>query len=124
MGRRIDQSVWDERREWIEKHQKSGLSVTAFCRDHDLKISQFHFWRQKLTGTTTRKPAVKRPASNSIAPARSSAFVQLPAPVASSSPWVEVSLADGSIVRVPASNLPALKMVLSVLNSPQEVAHV
>jgi len=124
MGRRIDQTVWDERREWIQKHHNSGLSMAAFCREYDLKISQFHSWRQKLTGTATRKPEVKRNASNSIAPSRSSAFVQLPAPVTSNSPWVEVSLASGSVVRVPASNLPALKMVLSVLNFPQEVAHV
>ena len=56
------------------------------------------------------------------------AFVQLPLPtvaVASSGPsWIEVSLADGMVVRVPASNLVALEAVLSSLNrSGQESRH-
>jgi hypothetical protein len=57
-------------------------------------------------------------------------FVQLPLPTAAvatagSAAWVEVSLADGLVVRVPASNLAALQIVLNSLNrSGQERQHV
>ncbi len=58
---------------------------------------------------------------------RLQAFVQLPLAqvvTASGPSWIEVSLADGMVVRVPTSNLAALEAVLSSLNrSGQESRH-
>jgi hypothetical protein len=119
MAGRVEESVWAERREWICKQEESGLSVAQFCRDNSLHEGNFHAWRlrfAKLSGQSqvgTGKAAGGRQALQ--------AFVQLPVPpltrVAGSGPpsWIEVSLADGMVVRVPASNLAALEAVLSSL---------
>jgi hypothetical protein len=32
----------------IEKQSASGLSVVAFCREHDIRSGQFHWWRHRL----------------------------------------------------------------------------
>jgi hypothetical protein len=42
-------------------------------------------------------------------------FVRLPLSGACSSPWVELALVDGTIVRVPQQNMAALIAVLRVL---------
>ena len=39
---RVEESVWEERREWIGKQQESGLSVAQFCRDQSLREANFH----------------------------------------------------------------------------------
>lgn len=127
MAGRVEESVWAERREWICKQEESGLSVAQFCRDNSLHEGNFHAWRlrfAKLSGQSqlgTGKAAVGRQALQ--------AFVQLAVPpvtmVAGSGPsWIEVSLADGMVVRVPAWNLPALEAVLSGLGrARQESRH-
>ena len=30
------------------KQSASGLSVAAFCREHDIRAHQFHWWRHRL----------------------------------------------------------------------------
>ena len=32
----------------IEKHAASGMSVAAFCREHDLGIHQFRWWQRRF----------------------------------------------------------------------------
>lgn len=123
MAGRVAESVWEERREWIVSQKASGLSVAQFCRDHSLHEGNFHAWRlrfAKLNGQS-RVGAGQAAGGREVL----QAFVQLPlAPVtavASSGPcWIEVSLADGMVVRVPASNLPALEAVLSSLSRWRE----
>ena len=54
-------------------------------------------------------------------------FVQMPTPIQTAvpavpgMPWVEISQAGGMVVRVPAANLAALKLVLGVLAANEEV---
>ena len=48
-------------------------------------------------------------------------FVQLPVLSVPSSPWIELALADGTIVRVPQQNLAALQTVLHSLRSGDPV---
>ena len=42
-------------------------------------------------------------------------FLQLPVMAAQSSPWIELTLADGTLVRVPQQNTAALTSVLRIL---------
>jgi hypothetical protein len=42
-------------------------------------------------------------------------FLQLPVRGVRSSPWIELSLVDGTLVRVPQENLAALTTLLKVL---------
>jgi hypothetical protein len=32
----------------VEEQMLSGLTVTAFCRDRDIRPGQFHYWRRRL----------------------------------------------------------------------------
>jgi len=125
MSGRIDPAVWAERQEWIRKQLDSGFSVARFCREHGLHEGNFHAWKLKLSkdsqaADANRNGKVQRPDHSGLA------FVQLPRPVASSpnasNAWVEISKADGLIVRVPASNLIALQLVLSALRPVTEEA--
>ena len=102
MSGRIDPAVWAERQDWIHKQLDSGFSVARFCREHGLHVGNFHAWKLKLSkdsqgAEVNRNGAAQRPVRSSLA------FVQLPRPAASSAnashAWVEISKADGLIVR-------------------------
>jgi transposase-like protein len=125
MAGRVEESVWEERGEWIRRQQESGLSVAQFCRDHGLHEGNFHAWRLRFAKVNGQVPV----GTGKLVGGRQAlqAFVQLPMPavaVASGASWIEVSVADGVVVRVPASNLAALEAVLSSLSrSRQESRH-
>ena len=122
MGGRLDQSVWDERRQWLEKQRNSGLSVAGFCRENGLTVASFNFWRKKFNGAAGGDGHSRNNSAR-----RSAAFIQVPLPTESlgrvKATWVEISLADGMVVRVPGSNLSALKAVLSTLSVAGESNH-
>jgi len=50
-----------------------------------------------------------------VGAARPSDFLPLPVTAMRPSPWVELSLADGTVVRLPQQNVAALITVLRVL---------
>jgi hypothetical protein len=51
------------------------------------------------------------------APRQAFDFLELPVPKVRSSPWIELSLVDGTLVRVPQDNLAALVTLLRVLRA-------
>lgn len=119
MGRRLEDSVWDERRDWIQRQASSGTSAARFCRENGLKLGNFQAWKRRLDGNAAvgwRMRSAEKPGSGDR---RSSSFVQLPIPavppVTSGASWIEVSSAAGIVVRVPSGNLPALRTVLGAL---------
>jgi hypothetical protein len=48
----------------------------------------------------------------SAAPTAAAGFLQLPVTAARPSPWIELALPDGTVVRLPPQNLAALVTVL------------
>jgi hypothetical protein len=123
MGRALDDAIWGQRRLWVEKQCKSGLSMAQFCRVNELSISNFYAWKQRLDAEPSGVPLAKGKVITKQVRDRG-VFVQMPAAVqavASGMLWVEISQADGMVVRVPASNLAALKLVLGVLAANEEV---
>jgi hypothetical protein len=42
MGRRIDESIWNERRELLYRQATSGMPVARFCREHGVDLWKFH----------------------------------------------------------------------------------
>jgi len=57
-------------------------------------------------------------------PPRSAGFLQLPVTAAQGSPWIELALADGTILRLPQQNLTALITALRVLRGERlELPH-
>lgn len=110
MAGRVEESVWGERREWIRRQQESGLSAAQFCRDHSLHEGNFHSWRRRFAKVDGCASVGGR---NSAGGRQSlQAFVQLPMPVVAAvshrPSWIEVSVADGMVVRVTPQRFPLL----------------
>jgi transposase-like protein len=137
MTRKVNQALWDQWRRRIERQRSSGLSIAEFCRREDVSQASFHTWKRKLRNSRSAPPssqetatqqashgrragASRRPAARSsppspAAPTRSPSFLQLPVSGTRSSPWIELTLVDGTVIRVPQQNLAALQTVLRVL---------
>lgn len=134
MARQVNQVLWDQWRQRIDRQRTSGLSIAEFCRQERLSPHGFYIWRRKLRRTTSSPPKAavirrlrKRPndwtprrqprpsPADLFGAVRPSEFLQLPVTAMRPSPWVELSLADGTVVRLPQQNLAALVTVLRVL---------
>ena len=137
MARQVNQVLWDQWRQRTVRQGTSGLSIVAFCRREGVSPAAFHAWKRKLRnsasacqpmpGTAPERRSQRRPVAASLRPtpqhlpARLTAstyaedFLQLPVRGVRSSPWIELSLVDGTLVRVPQDNLAALTTLLRVL---------
>jgi hypothetical protein len=136
MTRKRNQALWHQWRQRLERQAESGLSIAAFCRREGVSQVSFHTWKRKLRGSTSARSSqehaglrrserhrdiVGHPSGRRSLPTHSAAtqhsanFLRLPVLSARSSPWIELTLVDGTIVRVPQQNLAALHTVLRVL---------
>ena len=133
MTRSINQVLWDQWRKRLERQRASGLSVVEFCRSEQVSPHRFHAWKRRLfpakakrraPGTALRTQRLQQrqvivtpPALAQLMSAlpRSAEFLQLPVSAAQGSPWIELALADGTILRLPQQNLAALIAALRVL---------
>lgn len=70
----------------------SGLSQSAWCREHGVSLASFGYWRRKLAGPTGSTP--------SVLPIR-----RAPDPTVE---MLEVRLPNGIVLRVPGVDLAAL----------------
>jgi hypothetical protein len=132
MGRKMDQKLRETWRKLLERKQRSGLTVAEFCAREGLSSSAYYAWRRKLHGPQTRQTpqatvVERKDAStgrNGLVPASrpSGAFVQVPLPAASAGAWIEVVLAEGTIIRVPQQNLVALQTVLRMIGGAHATA--
>jgi transposase-like protein len=137
MTRKVNQVLWDQWRQRVKRQRESGLSIAEFCRREKVSPHSFHAWKRKL-----RQPGPARPASRSAAGAKRSGnrrgivpprrkprhavagpavptdtpgFLELPVAAVRPSPFIEVALADGTLVRLPQQNVAALVAMLRVL---------
>jgi putative transposase len=86
--------------ELIRQQQESGLSVTAFCREHGFSDQTFYNWRKRLAGSE---------------PVRF-ALVAADAPVAAEQLPIELFLVSGDRLRIaPGTDAATLRTVLNVL---------
>jgi hypothetical protein len=137
MTRRVNQVLWERWRQRLERQRASGLSIAGFCRKEGVSTVTFHTWKRKLQAeAAAQRSAVEtapgpRPADRSVAvpprrgprPARTDAgtmprtasFLQVPIVGARVEPCVELTLGDGTLVRIPPQNLAALQMVFTIL---------
>ena len=157
---RVNQVLWEQWRERLERQRRSGLSIAEFCRKEGVSAVTFHTWKRKLRDEAvvrsaeigaadrsgTDEGAPRRQAgtgSQAISPSRkprrpragvavrtgSANFLQLPVLGARSGPWIELTLVDGTIVRIPQQNLAALQTVFAILRGGEapvgqgEVSH-
>ena len=137
MKRKVNQVLWDQWRQRMERQRASGLTIVAFCREDGVSQASFHAWKRKLHGSTStqhsseggataryprkrrasgpRRRRLQDSAASTTAPMLAADFLQLPVRSVRSSPWIELSLVDGTLVRIPQENLVALTTLLRVL---------
>ena len=137
MARAVNQALWDQWRQRIARQRESGLSIAEFCRREQVSSHRFHIWKRKLRHRTSarhgsdevakvhrsrKQQAIVTPTRRSrhepvtpANPARAPGFLQLPVTAVRTSPWIELALADGTVVRLPQQNLAALVTVLRAL---------
>ena len=139
MARQVNQVLWDQWRQRIEetaceravdrrvlpkgKHLAARLprleaeaspSVTqrGMHPRADREVAAF----PAATVPSSRRAARARKAlAGPAMPPRPTDFLQLPVTAAQGSPWIELALADGTILRLPQQNLAALITALRVL---------
>ena len=91
-----------QRRQWVRRYERRGLSRASFARQHGLGLSPLVRWQAQHTMPVEALPEVP-----------SFREVQL-SPASGSSPWVaEVQRPDGWVVRVNAAALPLVEKLLS-----------
>ena len=137
MARKVNQVLWDQWRQRLDRQRSSGISIVAFCRKEGVSQAALHAWKRKLhapasarpavrkaTGTrrsrkrrtvAPRRPSSRNPLASATVPTHSMDFLRLPVQGVRSSPWIELSLVDGTLVRIPQENLAALTTLLKVL---------
>jgi hypothetical protein len=131
MARRVNEILWDQWRQRIARQRASGLSITAFCREEQVAPHSFHVWKRKLGGAASKAAPAQptgrqsaavasrrracRPPVRAAERVRSAEFLQLPVAPVRSSPWIELTLPEGTVMRLPQQNLAALVTVLRVL---------
>lgn len=141
MAHRVNQVLWDQWRQRIERHCESGLSIAEFCRRENVSAHNFYVWRRNIregahrrhkphADAKTKRPgrrgvaAVSRhsfrhPSAGSMTASCPTRFLQLPVAAAQTAPWIELAMADGTILRLPPQNLAALIAALRVLRGEQ-----
>jgi len=137
MTRKVNQVLWDEWRQRVNRQRESGLSIAEFCRREKVSPHSFHVWKRKLCqpgsvrGTSRPTVAAERSGNRraTVTPPRgprqtgtgpavttgSPGFVELPVAAVQPSPYIEVALADGTVIRLPQQNVAALVTMLRVL---------
>jgi transposase-like protein len=93
-------------RQW----QRSGMSVRAFCRTHDLAEPSFYFWRSTLAERDQLRTEPAAETAGLFAPVRL---------VDDGSTPLEVVCRSGQVIRVSAAFDPAvLRAVIAALEGP------
>ena len=137
MTRQVNQIRWDKWRQRIEGQRESGLSIAEFCRRENISTPGFYVWRRKLRQALPRRRQLREEAGPRHSRQRGAAvtsrrrlgnalvgptvppcptkFLQLPVTAAPAAPWIELAMADGTILRLPQQNLAALITALRVL---------
>jgi hypothetical protein len=126
MARKVNQALRDEWRKRIQRQRRSGLTVAEFCQRDGVSTATFYGWKRKLqtkrSPRTKKTPPRQKRGDRTHHPGESSAtpsnvpFVQVPLSAPAVSPWIEVVLAEGTVVRLPQQNLAALQTILRTLN--------
>lgn len=91
--------LWRQR---IAQQEKSGPSVSAFCREQGLSEPTFYAWRQRLRKQMRKQNTPVRFALVETKPAEETV------------PPIELMLASGDRLRIP-HDAATLKLVLAVL---------
>lgn len=128
-----------EWRERLKQQAESGLTVEAFCKGEGVSTSVFYRWQRHLRdalvktaepaaggasprsgkkrGGPTRQNRTKVTSCSEPTAEHPPEFLRLPVRSVQPMPWIELTLADGTVIRIPQENHAALAAVLRTLRS-------
>lgn len=137
MGRKASlelRGLWVQR---LKRQSASGLSIARFCDDEGISVNGFYAWKRRLKDARERSASTTRPLAGAMVsnghagptsrgvPPRSprqsrptvsaGTFFQVPLVVGQHDERIEFVLVDGTLVRIPSSNLGAIELVLRTL---------
>lgn len=93
--------AWQHR---LDRFASSGLSVAAFCRQEQISVQSFYYWKRRTSA----------PLPSPTAPPR-----LLPVHVLPAAPAVEIVLPAGAVLRVqPGCDLAFVRTLLDTPGSP------
>jgi transposase-like protein len=136
MPRQVNQVLRDQWRQRIKRQRESGLSIAEFCRRDNISAHGFYVWRRNLreasrwrrepradarlqsrrrSAVVTSRRSLRNALVGPAVPLCPTDFLQLPVAAAPTMPWIELAMADGTILRLPQQNLAALITALRVL---------
>ena len=126
-----------EWRERLKRQSESGLTVEAFCQKEGVSTSMFYRWQRHFqnpspeptasdVAETVQRPGKKRGGRPRCQPSEVASasepatkqpreFLRLPMRNVRSMPWIELTLVDGTVIRIPQENHAALSTVLRAL---------
>ena len=110
MGRkqkRSAESVWRDR---LARFRKSNLTVAEFCQQEGVSDPSFYQWRKRFGQGDVRSKQLRR---FSAPKAAQPPFVPVAVP---SSALAEIEFPNGVRIRVPATNVEALRAAILVGN--------
>jgi transposase-like protein len=103
-------------RRMVRQWRRSGLSIRAFCQQHNLPEHNFYAWRRTLAQRQTQRQAEQNAAPVAFVPVQVLPESVPRAPSDAAACGLELLLAGGRIVRIgPAFDEPTLRRLLAVL---------
>jgi hypothetical protein len=119
MAKRSKRRDPDKERFWrsaMRRWQRSGQTIAAFCREADLSVAGFHWWRRELN----RRDRTDANTGRRQHPRSAVPFVPVqltsPASAFSGQSVIEIAFPHGAVVRVDSDvNRDALATVMAVL---------
>ena len=113
MGRKQRDPALERRwRERIAAWQASGLRVGAYCRQHGLIETSFHYWKRELRA---RDAAASLVATKSTSEKSRPAFIPLTV-ISAATTSVEVRCPSGHVVCLPSCEVSVLASLFAALN--------
>lgn len=102
----------------IDAQAVSGLSIAAFCKEHQISVQSFYQWKRKLQ-TEDSQPNASSTTQATITPSATTSFVQLlpSRSIARSEATMEIHFPSGAWMKLPSDNPALVQAVLSALRS-------
>jgi hypothetical protein len=127
MGRNVNSELWSAWRARLTRQSTSQLTIAEFCRREQVSVNGFYSWKRRLqTGAQRRASRAngsdiadrsRSRMGRKLLSATTGRFLEVPLAVPRTDAAIEVVLVDGTLVRVPQGNLPALELVLATLTA-------
>ncbi len=116
MGRKVSQAetAWRGR---MTRFRRGTLTVVEFCRREGVSVPSFYAWRKRLEPAV--EPKSRGEQSRSALPRKPKDAARLFVPVnVSSSPVAEIEFPNGVRIRVPATNVEAIRAAVLAGGDP------